>query len=87
MASQVTNRREGGFTSCRACSWKLLAFTTARDHEGGSKTARCADYCQGGGLGQEVVVVEGVKGIKFAPKLPGMYENDEKTGGFPSFLA
>ncbi len=33
------------------------------------------------------VVVKGVKGVKYAPMLPKMYENCEKTGSFPNFLA
>jgi hypothetical protein len=33
------------------------------------------------------VVVEGVKGIKYAPMLLGMYENGEKMGGFAHGLA
>ncbi len=33
------------------------------------------------------VVVEGVKGVKYAPMLPGMYEKDDKMGGFAHFLA
>jgi hypothetical protein len=32
------------------------------------------------------VVVEGVKKAKYAPKLPGKYENGEKTGGFQHLL-
>jgi hypothetical protein len=44
----------------------------ARDHEGGSKTAWCADYWRGE-PGQEVVV-EGVKRVKYVPKPSGMYK-------------
>jgi hypothetical protein len=33
------------------------------------------------------VVVEGVKGVKYAPMPPKMYENSKKTGGFEHFLA
>jgi hypothetical protein len=31
--------------------------------------------------------MEGVKGVKYAPMLPEIYENGQKTGGFPHFLA
>ncbi len=31
-------------------------------------------------------LVEGVKGVKYSPMQPGMYENCEKTGGFMHFL-
>jgi hypothetical protein len=31
--------------------------------------------------------MEGVKGVKYAPMLPAIYENGKKTGGFPHFLA
>jgi hypothetical protein len=41
----------------------------------------------GGGSARAGVVVEGVKGVKYAPMLPGMYENGEKMGGFAHFLA
>ncbi len=33
-----------------------------------------------------VVVVEGVKGVKYTPKPPGMYENGEKNGQFPALI-
>jgi hypothetical protein len=39
-----------------------------------------------GGVPGQGVVVEGVKGVKYAPMPPEMYENSEKTGGFPHFL-
>jgi hypothetical protein len=32
----------------------------------------------GGGVPWQGVVVEGVKGVKYAPKLPRMYENGKK---------
>jgi hypothetical protein len=35
---------------------------------------------------RQVVVVEGVKGVKYAPMLPEIYKNGEKMGGFPHFL-
>jgi hypothetical protein len=37
-------------------------------------------------LGQ-AVVVEGVKGVKYAPMPAEIYKNGEKTGSFPQFLA
>jgi hypothetical protein len=40
-----------------------------------------------GGVPGQRVVVEGVKGVKYAPMLPGMHEKDEKMGGFGHFLA
>jgi hypothetical protein len=40
-----------------------------------------------GGMPGQGVEVEGVKGVKNAPMPPGMYENGEKTGGFPHFSA
>jgi hypothetical protein len=40
-----------------------------------------------GGLPRRGLVVEGVKGVKYAPMPPGMYENGEKMGGFVLFLA
>jgi hypothetical protein len=33
------------------------------------------------------VVVEGVKGVKYAPMPNEIYKNGEKTGGFPHFFA
>jgi hypothetical protein len=32
------------------------------------------------------VVVEGDKGVKYAPKLPEMYENSKKNGRFPTLI-
>jgi hypothetical protein len=32
----------------------------------------------GGGVPGQGVMVEGAKGVKYAPMLPGMYENGEK---------
>jgi hypothetical protein len=46
----------------------------ARDHEGSSKTAWFSDYWRKGVPGHGVVV-EGVKGVKYGPKPPGMYKN------------
>jgi hypothetical protein len=40
-----------------------------------------------GGVPWQGVVVEGVKGVKYASMSPGMYENSEKAGGFAHFLA
>ncbi len=40
-----------------------------------------------GGVPGQGVVVEGVKGVKYSPMLPDMYENSEKTGSFAHFLA
>jgi hypothetical protein len=40
-----------------------------------------------GGVPGQGVVVEGVKGVKYGPMLPDMYENGEKTGNFLHFLA
>jgi hypothetical protein len=34
----------------------------------------------GRGVPGQGVVVEGLKGVKYAPMPPGMYENGEKTG-------
>jgi hypothetical protein len=39
----------------------------------------------GGVLGQ-VVVLEGVKGVKYATMPAEIYKNGEKTGSFPHFL-
>jgi hypothetical protein len=46
---QATNRREGGDTSCRGRSQEApgLHLERARDHEGGPRTAWCADYWRG----------------------------------------
>ncbi len=41
----------------------------------------------GGGVCGQGVVVEGVKGVKYTPMLPKIYENSEKTVDFPLFLA
>jgi hypothetical protein len=40
----------------------------------------------GGGSAWAGGVVDGVRGVKEAPKLPEMYKNDEKMGGFPPLL-
>jgi hypothetical protein len=40
-----------------------------------------------GGVPGQGVVVEGVKGVKYAPMSPRMDKNGEKTGGFTHFLA
>jgi hypothetical protein len=59
VAPQATNRRNGGMMSCCGCSQKAqgLHLERARDCEGGSKTAWCADYwwgsAQAGGGGGE----------------------------------
>ncbi len=39
------------------------------------------------GVPRQGLVVEGVKGVKYATMPPGMYENGKKTGGFTHFLA
>jgi hypothetical protein len=39
------------------------------------------------GVPVQGVVVEGVKGVKFAPKPPGMYENSEKNRRFLALIA
>jgi hypothetical protein len=46
MTSQVTNRRERGFTSCLDHSQKFPTFTwkELENGKGGSKTAWCTDY-------------------------------------------
>jgi hypothetical protein len=41
----------------------------------------------GGGVPGQGMVVEGVKGVKYATMPPGMYENGKKTGGFAHFLS
>jgi hypothetical protein len=41
----------------------------------------------GGGLSGHGVVVEEVKGVKYAPMPPKIYKNGKKKGGFPHFLA
>jgi hypothetical protein len=87
MTSQVTNRREGGFTSCCSCSRKLLNFTWKE-----LETVRAAQKLLGaltisGGNARQGVEVEGVKGVKYAPMPPEMHENGKKTGGFAYFLA
>ncbi len=40
----------------------------------------------GRGVPRQGVVVEGVKGVKYAHMPPGMYENGEKTCGFAHFF-
>ncbi len=40
----------------------------------------------GGGSAREGVVLEGVKGVKYAPKTPGMYKNSEKNKRFPALI-
>ncbi len=61
-----------------------LHLERARAREGGSKTAWCAGVpTVGGGVPGQGVVVEGVKGVKYAPLPPEMYENGGKTGGLP----
>jgi hypothetical protein len=47
--------------------------------------AWCVDYWRGECLGRGLVV-EVVKGVKYAPKLSEMYKNGEKTGDFAHFL-
>ncbi len=39
------------------------------------------------GVPGQGVVVEGVKGVHYAPKPPGIYKNGEKMDSFPYFLA
>ncbi len=39
-----------------------------------------------GGVPGQGMVVEGVKGVKYAPKPPGMYENSEKLGGLAALI-
>ncbi len=39
-----------------------------------------------GGVPRQGVVVEGDKGVKYAPKPPRMYEIGKKTGGFLRLL-
>jgi hypothetical protein len=39
----------------------------------------------GRGSARPEVVVEGVIGVKYVPKLPGMYETVKKTGGFHTY--
>ncbi len=52
-----------------------LHFERARDCEGSSKTAWYIDYIFAGEVPGQGVVVEGVKGVKYAPKPPWMYKN------------
>jgi hypothetical protein len=40
-----------------------------------------------GGVPRQGEVVEGVKGVKYTPMQPKMYDNGKKTGGFVHFLA
>jgi hypothetical protein len=40
-----------------------------------------------GGVPGQGVVVEGVKGVKYTPMPPRMYENSIKMGGFAHFMA
>jgi hypothetical protein len=70
MASQAPNRRDGGLTSCPSCIRKLRAFTYKE-----LETVRVAQKLLGvltigGGslVPRQKVVVEGVKGVKYAPK-------------------
>ncbi len=58
--------------SCHGRSWKLRALILKK-----LETVRVAKKGGGGVPGQEVVV-EGVKGVKYNPMPPGMYE----TGWF-----
>jgi hypothetical protein len=62
-----------------------LYLERTKDYGGSSTTAWCAKYEHGEFPAQEVVV-EGVKGVKYAPKPPGMYKFGEKMGGFPHFF-
>ncbi len=71
MTSQSTNRREEGFSHAAAVVGSSLP--SLRKREATQKL-----------LG---VQIEGVKGVKYAPKPPGMYKNGEKTRGFPFLLA
>ncbi len=41
----------------------------------------------GGGVPGQGMVVEGVKGVKYALMTPRMYENSKKPGSFTHFLA
>ncbi len=58
-----------------------LHLERARDHEGGSKTAWCADYWQEEVPGQRVVM-EGVKEAKKPPCQPKYMKMVPKIGGF-----
>jgi hypothetical protein len=74
MASQKTNSREVGFTSCRGRSQKLRAFT-----EKELETVRAAKKLLsvptfGRGSARA--------GVKYAPMLLGKYENSKKTRRF-----
>jgi hypothetical protein len=60
MTPKVTNRREGGLRP--QLEAPHLYLERARDREGGSETAWCADYW--GGVPRQGMVVEGVKGNK-----------------------
>ncbi len=85
---QVTNRREGGNTSCRGRSRKApgLHLERARDRAGGSRTAWRADYWRGGVPGLGVGWSDSLKSYK--PSQPyEIAKNGEKMGGFAHVFA
>jgi hypothetical protein len=51
---------------------------------GGQKLLGAPSIC--GGVPRQGLVVEGVNGVKYAPKPPGMYGNSEQMGSFPHLL-
>jgi hypothetical protein len=68
MTPQATNRRERGLTSCRSCSWPLhLHLERARDREGGSDIAWCAE----GGKQAHMLAEPGAENGQF-PALVGL---------------
>jgi hypothetical protein len=83
MTSQATNRREAGFMSYCGHSWKLCTFTWKE-----LETVRAAQKLLGaltigGGIAQ--MVVEGVKGVKYAPMPPRMDKNMKKRAVLHTF--
>jgi hypothetical protein len=88
MASQKTNRREVGFTSCRGRSQKLRAFT-----EKELETVRAAKKLLsvltfGGGSARAGGGCGGSQRSQICPHAAGkVRKQQKKTGGFTHFLA
>ncbi len=76
--SHGTIRRERGFTSCCGCNGRS-APSLRRSWRPRGRLKNCLVHgLLPGGVSAQGLVVEGIKGVKYTPMLPEIYENDQK---------
>jgi hypothetical protein len=86
MTPQETNRRDGDLMSCHGHSQKLRAFTWKELETVGAAQKLLGVPTFGRGVPGQGVVVEGVKGGKYAPMPAKIHKKGTKNRRFPILI-